>query len=152
MVSTTIAAPGVSFMARRDLYHDLVVNALIAEGWHITDDPLKLAYPGRDLFVDLGAESPIGAEKGNQKIAIEIKSFVGRSDVNDLEQALGQYLMYKAVLDEIAPDRPLFLAVPVLAYEGILSEPLGQLMIGAYKLQLIVFDDIERRIIEWIAK
>ncbi len=137
-------------MPRKDLYHDLVIKALTAEGWRITDDPLKLAYPGRELFVDLGAELPIGAEKDNQKIAVEIKSFVGKSDVTDLERALGQYMLYRTVLHKTESDRPLFLAVPILAYEGILSEPLGQLMISTYELQLIVFDDVEGRILQWI--
>ncbi|NJL65136.1 MAG: fatty-acid oxidation protein subunit alpha, partial [Methylacidiphilales bacterium] len=35
---------------------DTVVQALINDGWEITDDPLVLSYGGRELYVDLGAE------------------------------------------------------------------------------------------------
>jgi hypothetical protein len=37
----------------RNIYHDTVATALTADGWTITDDPLRLSFGGRDLFVDL---------------------------------------------------------------------------------------------------
>ena len=43
-------------MPAKDLYHDIVVAALTADGWVITDDPLQLRYQKRDLYVDLAAE------------------------------------------------------------------------------------------------
>ncbi|WP_199317366.1 element excision factor XisH family protein [Planktothricoides raciborskii] len=79
-------------MPAKDIYHDAVRNALIKEGWTITDDPLILSIGKRDLFVDLGAEKLITAEKDHQKIAVEIKSFIGKSRIDDLEKALGQYI------------------------------------------------------------
>ncbi len=79
-------------MPAKDLYHDAVVQALIADGWEITHDPLLLSYGGRNLFVDLGAERiTVAAERGEQKIAVEIKSFLSPSPVHDLEEAVGQY-------------------------------------------------------------
>jgi hypothetical protein len=66
----------------RNIYHDIVVQALTADGWTITDDPLRLSYGGRDLFVDLGAERrTLAAEKAGQKIAVEIQSFLNPSPV-----------------------------------------------------------------------
>jgi len=78
-------------MPAKDVYHDRVVNALIKDGWTITDDPLRLTFGGQNFYVDLGAEHPIGAKKGGRKIAVEIKSFVSDSPMRDLELALGQY-------------------------------------------------------------
>ena len=50
-------------MPAKNLYHDAVVDTLTADGWTITDDPLRLKVGERDLLVDLGAERPlIGAE------------------------------------------------------------------------------------------
>lgn len=137
-------------MARRDLYHETVINALRDDGWTITDNPLYLSYGGRNLEIDLGAELPIGAEKGTRRIAVEVKSFIGKSEVVDLEDALGQYLLYRTLLSRLAPDRELFLAVSILAYDGIFSEPLGQLMVETYTLRLLVFDDITRKVLQWI--
>ena len=137
-------------MARRDLYHATVIKALTDDGWAITDNPLYLSYGGRNLEVDLGAELPIGAEKGKRRIAVEVKSFIGKSEVVDLEDALGQYLLYRTLLSRLGSERELFLAVSILAYEGIFSEPLGQLMVETYKLRLRVFDDVDQKVLQWI--
>ncbi len=64
-------------MPARDLYHDQVKKALIKDGWHITHDPLRLSWGGKDLYVDLGAEQLIGAEKDKQRIAVEVKELLG---------------------------------------------------------------------------
>lgn len=74
-------------MPARDIYHDNVKNALTKDGWVITHDPLRLEWGGKDLFIDLGAEQLIAAQKAERKIAVEIKSFVGKSDIDDLEKA-----------------------------------------------------------------
>lgn len=60
----------------KDLFHDVVKTALIKDGWHITDDPFFMKVGGVDFFIDLGAEKIIAAERDNQKIAVEIKSFI----------------------------------------------------------------------------
>lgn len=88
-------------MPAKDIYHNQVKNALIKDRWTMTDDPLILSIGKKDLFVDLGAEKLIAAEKDNQKIVVEIKSFIGNSQVNDLENALGQYILYQEVLIDI---------------------------------------------------
>lgn len=75
-----------------DVYHDVVVHALFTDGWTITDDPLTLTYQGKDVFVDLGAELTIGAEKQGRRIAVEIKSFLHPSEVHDLKEAVGQFV------------------------------------------------------------
>ena len=106
-------------MPARDIYHDSVKNALIKDGWTITHDPLRLSWGGKDLYVDLGAERLLAAEKAGQKIAVEIKSFVGDSEVDDLEKAIGQYVVYHAVLAEREPTRVLYLAVSRDALQDI---------------------------------
>jgi hypothetical protein len=58
----------------RDLFHDAVRNALVKDGWIITEDPLFLKIGGVEIYIDLGAEKLIAAERNNEKIAVEIKS------------------------------------------------------------------------------
>jgi hypothetical protein len=138
-------------MPAKDFYHDTVVQALINDGWEITDDPLVLSYGGRELYVNLGAEkTTIAAQKDNLKIAVEIKSFLKPSPVRDLEDAVGQYGVYQSILTDIASERILYLAVPQRSYESIFTEKLGQLILKSLKIKLLVFDDQERRIIQWI--
>ncbi len=117
-------------MPARNIYHDAVVHALIADGWTITDDPLRISFGSRELYVDLGAErTTIGAEKGEQRIAVEIQSFLNPSPVRDLQEAVGQYDIYRAILAENNSDRLLYLAVPLRVYEGLLTERFGQLIV-----------------------
>lgn len=138
-------------MVAKDKYHDIVVHALETEGWKITDDPLTLSYGGRDLYVDLGAERAlIAAERSEEKIAVEIKSFLSRSPVHDLQMAVGQYGIYKALLSKTDSDRVLFMAVPFRVYEGILSERFGQFILENFKIKLIIFDHRNERIAQWI--
>ncbi|MEH2137433.1 element excision factor XisH family protein [Nostoc sp.] len=137
-------------MPAKDLYHDTVVQALIKDGWEITDDPLLLSYGGRELYIDLGIEKrAIAAQKDDQKIAVEIKSFLKPSPVRDLEEAVGQYGVYQSILTEIAPERILYLAVPRRSYETIFSEKLGQLIIKRLQVKLLVFDEEQMRIVQW---
>ncbi|HEY7544104.1 MAG TPA: element excision factor XisH family protein [Blastocatellia bacterium] len=141
-----------SFMPAKDIYHDVVIHALTAEGWRITNDPLSLSFGGKDLYVDLGAErDTIAAEKSGQKIAVVIKSFLSPSIMRDLEGAVGQYEVYRIVLLELEPDRLLFLAVPQRVYESIFAERFGQLILQRVKIRLIVFDEQQERIIKWIS-
>lgn len=138
-------------MPSRDRYHELVVKALVADGWEITHDPLTLSYGGRDLYVDLGATNgTIGAVRHGERIAVEINSFLSPSVLADLEVAVGQHAIYRAVLAAIDADRKLFLAVPRRIHEGVLSERLGQLVLQTQQLSLVVFDEHSERIVRWL--
>ena len=137
-------------MPAKDIYHETVKNALIKDGWLITHDPLVLRWGTTDVYVDLGAEQLLAAEKRGQKIAVEIKSFVGRSDVDDLEKALGQYLLYHDILAQREPDRILYLAVHEDVWLGIFAEPIGKLLLDNQRIKLLVFDRRAEVLLRWI--
>ena len=138
-------------MSAKNIYHDAVVHALIADGWTITDDPLRISFGSRDLYIDLGAErTTIGAERGEQRIAVEVQSFLNPSPVRDLQEAVGQYDIYRAILVENGSDRLLYLAVPLRVYEGLLTERFGQLIIRRLDLRVLVFDHQKERVVQWI--
>lgn len=96
----------------KDFYHENFREALERDGWRITHDlyPLRVGSIGYEI--DYGAEKLIAAEKGNEKIAVELKGFTGPSDVNEFHKAVGQFNDYFVALEMIEPDRVLFLAVP----------------------------------------
>ena len=76
-------------MARRDLIHDIVRLALEKDNWIITADPFIVKVEGsRGIEIDLGAEKFIAAEKANEKIAVEIKSFISTSILNSFHGVL----------------------------------------------------------------
>jgi len=135
-------------MPAKDTYHGALRNALIKDGWTITNDPFRLVWGERDFYVDLGAERIVAAEKAGRRIAVEVKSFLGASQIHDLELALGQFLLYRSILEEQEPDRVLFLAIPDEAAE-ILDEPVGQLLITKHLIQAMVFDPQKEEILRW---
>jgi XisH protein len=63
-------------MSRKDTFHDIVRRALEKDGWTITHDPLYIDLTDVEVQIDLGAERLIAAERNNQTIAVEIKSFI----------------------------------------------------------------------------
>lgn len=137
-------------MPAKDFYHDTVKKSLIKDGWTITDDPFRLKWGSRELFVDLGITKLISAQKTNQKIIVEIKGFTNPSPIADLEQALGQYMVYKAILEEIEPKCLLYLAIRKTTYGAIFSEPIGDLIVKKYELNLIIFDPKKEEVFKWI--
>lgn len=136
-------------MPAKDIYHEVVKQSLIKAGWIITHDPYKLRWGKRDLYIDLGAEI-LAAERADQKIAVEVKSFVGLSEVNELEKALGQYILYHDILVKRDPDRQLYLAIRQDTYEEIFSEPIGTLLLENQRLRLLIFDPVSEVILTWI--
>ena len=137
-------------MPAKDIYHETVKRALEKDGWIITHDPFPLQIGRKRLSADLGAERLINAEKGTQKIVVEVKSFVGRSDVKDLEQALGQYVLYRQVLNEMQSDRSLYLAITQPIFNSVFTIELGQVLLKNQIIKLIVFDDKSEAIVQWI--
>ena len=137
-------------MPAKDIYHDCVKNALIKDNWTITHDPLSLKWGKKDMFVDLGAEKLLAAEKADRKIAVEIKSFTGLSEMSDLEKAIGQYIVYHDVLAQVEPDRVLYLAVSEDVASGLFEEPLGELLLRNNRACLLVFDPETEAIVKWI--
>lgn len=137
-------------MPQRDVFHRTVRAALERDGWSVTHDPLLLSFGTRRLFVDLGAEAPIAAEKGLRKIALEVKSFLGESEMTELERALGQYALYRFVLNRDEPDRVLYLAVTAEVYWKLFTDADARDLTAAQQIKLLVFDIEKGALLRWI--
>ncbi len=138
-------------MPAKDLYHDNVKNSLIKDDWKITHDPLRIRLArGRNLFVDLGAERLLAAERGTEKIAVEVKSFTRPSNMKDLEEAVGQFVLYAQLLVRYYPEYKLFLAVTENVCKTVFEEEAGQTLIEDGIIRLFSFDPTEEVIVRWI--
>lgn len=138
-------------MPAKDIYHEVVKTALTKDGWTITDDPFRIRLArGRNLFVDLGAEGLLAAERDTEKIAVEVKSFTRPSDMKDLEEALGQFVLYDRLLIRHAPERTLYLAVTEETRKRVFEEEAGQILLEDGIINLVTFDPIEEVIVQWI--
>ncbi len=136
-------------MPALDLYHNAAKQALIKDGWTITHDPLHLRWGRKDMYVDLGAKRLMIAERSEQKIAVEVKSFLGVSEMQAFRDAVGQFAIYRAVLRRSYPDYVLYLAIRDVVYDSFFEEPLGKILIEDEGLKLIVFDAEKEEILQW---
>ncbi|KKJ00211.1 XisH family protein [Prochlorothrix hollandica] len=133
----------------RDLFHDVVKQALIKDGWQITNDPLFLKVGGVDFFIDLGAEKLIAAERDGEKIAVEIKSFINTSSMADFHLAIGQFINYRVALKVAEPDRRLILAIPDIAHTTFFQKDFPKMVIQEYQLSVLVYDIENEVIVLW---
>lgn len=102
------------------------------------------------MYVDLAAERVFAAERAGEKIAVEIKSFLLPSKVQDFKLALGQYELYKDFMEVITPERKLFLAIGEDIYNTFFQKKAIQFIINRKKLPLIIVKLEKEEIVEWI--
>jgi hypothetical protein len=134
----------------KDTFHEIVKEALIKDGWLVTDDPLTLLSRAEGgISTDLGAEKIIVAEKGLTKIAVEVKSFLNPSMIHDFLRASGQYNGYNIVIKRKQINRILYLAMPIFAYEKLISYEFIQDIVEDVTIKFILFDEKEKIIIAW---
>jgi hypothetical protein len=129
----------------KDHYHDTVIRALLKDGWTIVKEQVSLKLPKRRLWVDIQAtksEPPL-------VIFVEVKGLTGASMAEVLASTVGQYMIYQGILNQKKITAPLYLAVPVAAYETILKEPLGQVALSVGNIKLMVFDPSTEEIVKW---
>jgi hypothetical protein len=134
----------------KDIFHEIVKQALQNEQWIITHDPMRLEFGDIKFQVDLGAERLLAAERDAEKIAVEIKSFLRASAITDFYSALGQFLSYRLALESLEPDRLLYMAVPLDAYQTFFQLDFTKAAIKSYKILLIVYDIDNEVIVKWI--
>ena len=133
----------------KDKHHEAVRLALEKEGWLVTDDPLSFSIGDAAFRIDLGAENCLGAERGTERIAVEIKTFLQPSPMHAFHEATGQYDNYLLALEEIAPDRLLYLAIPEDIWNGYFQERFIKKVISRKSIKLIIYNPTDEIIIQW---
>ena len=135
------------YMAK-DRFHYAVRTALEKEGWTITADPYEVSVGDVDFEIDLAAEM-LAAEKEEEKIAVEIKSFIGGSNVSEFHTALGQFLNYQYALEEFDPQRKLYLAIPDSVYKSFFQRRFTRSVIARNQINLLVYEPKQEIIVQW---
>ncbi|WP_044129552.1 element excision factor XisH family protein [Rudanella lutea] len=133
----------------RDLYHEAAKKALIQDGWTITHDPLRIAIGRRQAYIDLGAKDLVGAERDGRTIAVEIKSFLNPSLLDDLYHAVGQYQLYRLALAEREPGTVLYLALPSTAWQIIDEDQISDFF-SRLAIRVLIFDPLSNQVTKWI--
>ena len=135
-------------MPAKDYYHDSVVRSLEKDGWTIEAEQVRLELENRWLWIDMQAVKSVV----NRAILIEVKGFQNMaSPVDYLAASVGKYVLYRAVLNYLQIEMQLYMAVPVGAYYGILSEEIGLQVIQRTQIHLMTFDPDEEVVVQWIS-
>ncbi len=134
----------------KDFYHENVKEALKKDGWLITHDPYPMKVDDIGYEIDFGAEPLIAAEKEETKIAVEVKSFVGPSTVNEFHKAVGQFNDYYVALEINDPNRVLFLAIPEGIWFRFFQKPVIQKSLDRIQAKIVVYNQHKNEIVQWI--
>ncbi|MBW4673583.1 MAG: XisH family protein [Desmonostoc geniculatum HA4340-LM1] len=137
-------------MSAKDIFHNIVKVALEKDGWKITHDPLFFQLSEKiRIKIDMGAQKLISAEKDEQKIAVEVKSFIGISAISEFHVAVGQFLNYRVALEQKDSQRLLYLAISQDIYEEFFMDSFIQSVLERYQINLLVFHVQKQEIVLW---
>lgn len=136
-------------MPALDYCHPHVVRALEKDGWQVSDRPVKVDTANRTVYIDLEATRRINGNR--QHIVLgEIKCFPDRNNTTrEIYIALGQYLIYRAVLAERGFGVPIYLAIPELVFETVFDSTVHR-AIRDNRIKLLVVNLESETVVRWI--
>ena len=138
-------------MPAKDVYHEAVKNGLIKDGWRILADSYFLQYEDAQLYADLLAEKTLLAEQNNRIIVVEIKSFINPSPMRDFELALGQYIVYRDILDLSEKHYAIYLAVKDTVFDSFFQRKSIRAIVKRHQIEFIIFNHEKEEIVSWIS-
>jgi hypothetical protein len=140
-------------MPQLDKYHYVVRNALIKDGWVIVNDPMRLVLDETYLYVDLEAvnlDPTFMAQYGTSQVAIEVKVLRSLRVTDQLEKAIGQYIIYRSLLQLRNPTHQCYLAVSDEDYQSYMRGSDFQYVLSSNQIHLLIFDHEQEEIVQWI--
>jgi hypothetical protein len=81
---------------------------------------------------------------------LKSRSFEAIRQLLTQEQAIGQYVLYRLLLEQVDPERELYLAVADTTFDGIFSEPIGELVMRELPMKLLIVDVEAVEVKRWI--
>lgn len=137
-------------MPRKDQIHEAVKNALVKDGWTVTNDPCRIHYMDVDVYADLRVEK-LAEETGQRRaLVIEIKTFSAPSSVHEMETALGQYMLYRTFLRQIAPEEEIYLAISETVFKELFARKSFQLIVQDNQVAMLIVNLDREEIVQWI--
>jgi hypothetical protein len=108
-----------------------------------------LQYQDAELYADLFAEKALLAEQKRRKIVVEVKSFISPSLMKDFQNALGQYILYRDILQLSNKNYDIYLAIRNTIFETFFQRNSIQAVIELHQIKLIVFNNEREEITLW---
>ena len=82
---------------------------------------------------------------------VEIKSFVGRSLMSDFHDAVGQYTVYRSLIQATEPEYQLYLAIDDITYENFFQREGIAFVTRRSQIALLVVNIDRQEIVQWIS-
>lgn len=81
---------------------------------------------------------------------MEVKGFTGESPVRAYRDALGQYEVYRMILDRVDPDRKLYLAVGDEGYGRVFGLQAIQELAAERPFPVVIIGVTAEEVVRWI--
>ena len=130
-----------------DSCHPQVVRALEKDGWTISSDQFLIRIDrSHRVYIDIEAQHFNAASI----MVVEVKCFQDvEAETSDLYAAIGQYMVYRNLLERSNLNIPLYLAIPIEAYLGVFNRMAFPLIVQNHVKMIVV--DLEREVIDqWL--
>ena len=136
-------------MPSYDQCHEQVMRALQKDGWLVDKQQVRVTVGRRNVFVDLRATRSSNGSR-QQVLLIEIKCFSDPQTIlHELYTAIGQYILYRAMLAERGSDIPLYLSVPESIFQTSFDAPVRR-AIQDSRIKLVIINLIAEEVVRWI--
>jgi hypothetical protein len=130
-----------------DKCEESIIRALEKEGWTLVRRPEGIRLEARRfLYVDLKLKNADNI----QIVLIEVKCFPANSiETDELYRAIGQYILYRSILQIEKRSEPLFLAIPKTIYDSLFQLKAVQHAIKSAKIKMVVVDLEREEVTLW---
>ena len=135
-------------MPAQDTCQPEVIRALQKDGWTVAEKGPTISVGRRRAFIDLQAARKVNGSR-EQIILLEVKCFPDKESTTEaLYTAIGQYLIYRAMLIELGQILPLFLIVP----EDMMSQVFdlaAQRVVQESRINMAIVNLELEEVVEW---
>lgn len=78
-------------------------------------------------------------------------SFLSPSPIEDLRDAIGQFVIYREALLTKNPERRLYLALREEVYAEIFAQPEGEILRKRAAINILIFNAQNEEVVKWIS-
>ena len=132
-----------------DSCHEQVVNALEKAGWDVEKAAYVIELDRIRVIPDIRARQING--QVDEILVVEVKCFPNEENYQDeLYRAIGQYLVYRTIMEMKAVPAKIYMAIPVFVYNRLFRRQVVAKTIQEAKIRLIVVDIEREEIVQWL--
>lgn len=136
-------------MPKHDNCQALFIRAFQKDGWNLVVSITIDNDPDDAVYIDLKLFRFLNGKQSLSQIYVEVKCFSPTIKTHDVYAAVGQYMVYRMVLERNQIAVALFLALPTSVY-ATLPQAVRDL-IRFQKINCVTIDVANERVDQWIA-